>query len=257
VSQFLQFLSNNTHLIFVFLILMGGFFSWVSKTLKEQAEAKRARERFERSRLESLRTGRPASTPEITEVVLVEPEVSPAQRRLQEIAERRKRQLDELRARAAARQRGSTPDAEARSPAPPAQTPSGRDADARRREASKRLERQKARQRQAAFEQQSSQRDREEAERREMLARAAQTARRETAANQDAQVAAIRESGYSAAPAAPLAPRAPLANSRKPASLGLLLGRMSRDDLRKAIILQEVFGTPVGSRSPNEIGVRP
>jgi hypothetical protein len=253
VSQFLQFLQQNTHLIVVFIFLLGGFFSWLSKTLKEQAEAKRARERYERSKLESLRTGRPASSPEITEVVLVEPEVSPAQRRLQEIAERRKRQLDELRARAASKQGSPSPRTAAESTAASPAAP-GRDLDARRSEAAKRLERQKARQREAARQQESAQREREEGERREMLARAAQAARREAsrreaAANQEAQTAALRDAGY-ASPAANAPSRA------KAASLGMLLGRMTRDDLRKAIVLQEIFGTPVGARPPEEIGAR-
>lgn len=94
VSQWLQ---QNSRLLFALLFLTVGFFNWLIRTLAKQAAEKKSRDRRQEAETEALRTGRPMAINDA-----VTPELSAA-RRLEELAERRRQQLDELRRRAAAK----------------------------------------------------------------------------------------------------------------------------------------------------------
>ena len=263
IDSVVQNLGQYINLIVVGLFLSVGFFSWLAKTLREQTEAKRLRDRREQAQAEQLRTGRAAvNNPAAATMGGDAPEQS-AQRRLQELADRRKRQLDELRARQAAAGNPTTVQRVASVPPPvsSATRASGRDsgrdsgsAEARRLEAARRLERQRA----------------EVAKRREAAARLAaqsQSDREETVAQarKDAQRDATRveaariSESITAAAFAHHSVAAPVvaagAVKAKSAPVASIFGKMSRADLRKAILLQEILSPPISARNPNAGGM--
>jgi hypothetical protein len=95
-------------ILFILAMLVWGI-SVMVKKLQEQAAIKRAREEQARRRLDGLRTGQYEEAPVGSVVVTQGPTGAPAPlshqeatRRLQDMAERRRLQLDELRRRAAA-----------------------------------------------------------------------------------------------------------------------------------------------------------
>lgn len=237
--------------IFLGLVLLGGVFKWLMQTLREQAAQKRVREREERARLEALRTGRPIGQgpPPVTPVG-VDPAASSAQRRLQELAERRRRQLEELKARQAASQpsvrtapRSSEPSKVSRTiPAtaiPQAKvraTDETRAADQKRLDATRRLDRQRA-----------------EGVRRQDAERLAtvqeENAKRiaEEHARDRTRLEAARKANEIAAAAAP-ASRQAVAVASGPRSQGGGFIKLDAKELRRAVILQELMGPPVSAR---------
>src|SRR5690349_17678952 len=93
---------NYVHLLIILLFVSATVVQWVFRKVQEQAALKRAKNERERRVTEALRTGRtPAPEPVVAQRVGV-PLSGPvshadARKRLQELAERRQRQLEELR----------------------------------------------------------------------------------------------------------------------------------------------------------------
>lgn len=122
-------------IIIIVLFLLFSSIAWITRKLQERAAIKRARDEAMRRRLEELRTGRVQEPTPDASVFVPAGAGSPgpmshqeATRRLQELAERRRLQLEELRRRAAG-QRGpvapptqSMPAPQQYQPAPPAQS---------------------------------------------------------------------------------------------------------------------------------------
>ncbi len=252
----MQNIGQYLHLIVLGLFLLGGFFSWLSKTLKEQAEAKRLRDRREQAQAEQLRTGRtPVDSPAAFGMGGDAPEQS-AQRRLQELADRRKRQLDELRARQAAAGNpisASAPSVQraASSPPPiPTAARASESSESRRVEAARRLERQRAEvaKRREAAARLAAQSD---SDRTEALAQARRDAQRDATRVEAARVS----ESITAAAFAQHSVAAPVvaagAVKAKSAPVASVFGKMSLADLRKAILLQEILSPPVAARNPN------
>ena len=251
----MQFNGQYIQLIILGLFLLGGFFSWLSKTLKEQSEAKRIRDRREQAQAEQLRTGRAAVNDHSSHSMGEPSPEQSAQRRLQELADRRKRQLDELRARQAAANSGSVAQSAASAPPPiPAAARATGSAESRRLEAAKRLERQRAevaRRREAAA-RLAAQID---SDRSESIAQARKDAQRDATR---VEAARVSESITAAAfahhnVAAPVVAAAAVKGKAAPKASAF--GKMSLADLRKAILLQEILSPPVAARNPNSGGM--
>src|SRR5689334_10224973 len=93
----------NFHFLIILLVVSASVIQWVYRKVQEQAAIKRAKGERQRRVTESLRTGRPMPA-EAPAVAPSAPQPQPlshtdARRRLQELAERRQRQLEELRRR--------------------------------------------------------------------------------------------------------------------------------------------------------------
>lgn len=88
-------MQNNLQLI-IFLVVIGfSALQWIARKLQEQAAIKKAQEARARARLEALRTGRPDTSDDESS-----PPTSPddaVRDRLQELAERRRRQIEAMR----------------------------------------------------------------------------------------------------------------------------------------------------------------
>lgn len=234
-------IQNYIPFIFLGVVLLGGVFKWVIQMLQEQAAQKRAQEREERARLEALRTGRAANQGPAP--IAADPAASSAQRRLQELAERRRRQLEELKAKQAA-SRAPEPSAVSRpvpatpipQSAPKAPEPA-RATEQRRQEAARRLERQRA-----------EANRRKEAERRAAAMEESSRRVAEEHARERARVEAARQANEIAAAAQPHTTQ-PVSVASRPTPLRF--GKLRGADLRRAVILQELLSPPVSARESN------
>ncbi len=129
----------KTQVIILLLIFGASAIQWIIKNLKEQAAKKRAADERQRMEEEALRTGRSVSAEAGARLENVAarrmPAADPEEARLAELARKRQELVAELRRRAAAKQSGGgggmseAPRATARPPAKatarPAMTPSG------------------------------------------------------------------------------------------------------------------------------------
>ena len=90
-------MGGNTQMLIVFLLAFGApALSWIVTKLKEQHEIKQERTRIRNAEEEALRTGKTAERRAEAEPAT---EAGRSQRQLQDLAERRKAQLEALRAR--------------------------------------------------------------------------------------------------------------------------------------------------------------
>lgn len=246
MPQWLQnLLSGNTIQFLVFaLVVGGGFFQWLLRALKEQADAKKAKAEQAKRAEQLLRTGKPAAdaAPRVATAQATEdPRVAERRRRMQELAERRREQIEELRRRQQARQSISAstapsaptqqraPTLPAARPAPsgPRLTPKQTAELARRRELARREEQRRLDQLKARKTAQVVPATLVDIHDREAMA--------DTPGSERSTVASVVRSG---------------GQSGKGKGLAALLG--SRASVRDAIILTEVLGKPLSQRDPQQ-----
>lgn len=251
-----QWIQQNIGLqnLVVILLLGSGFLQWIIAQLQAQRAAKKAREAMQASELESLRTGRPIATQTASTPVAQPPLQSTRERRLEEIAAARQKQLEELRRRAAQRRSAQPPAQTKSAPTTPIPRDAIDDTDAQRRQAEERRRvRQEARARQEAAQRQEAAaneqallrqaEERREVERRALLDRADSAAR---AAAARATAAVYAEPAIKGSPQAAAA----AANAKRSLPVPAISGSLSPADLRRAIILREILGNPVALRNP-------
>lgn len=261
-------MGNKIELILFLIIIGSSAISWIVRQLKEKAEIRRRQMELERRRLEALRTGRNLETVEDAQVSVgpatlpgpasapTAPATSPEER-LRQLMIERQRRIEELRRRQAQAQSQGTPAA----PSQPGRLILGPDgevrpanrptAPAQRRQQpqqprpshAEQRRQQKAAQQQQGARRVAQQRKAEERAAAERAA-AAEAVRAETIRQQNARDLAdqVRAGVVPAGPRAAAAPGSP-------ASGPVLDPRtITRDELRRAVILTEIFGPPVSER---------
>lgn len=263
-------------LVAIFLFLTVSALSWLAKQLAEQKKIKNAKEAAQRREEQMLRTGRTEDTVSTTPVLQGPVELSSAagggaappvpsahndaKRRLQELAERRKAQLDELRRRqASAAQGGPTPPVVAESSASPDQarrTPAGTQ-EQRRRPASQQPQRKQSSQTQSQPKSRPSKPARPAADKASPRAAAPADSGRgfdSVLHQREAEAAGIaaEDARFLIDPHG-----SPAAKKTRPRERGGSLGgigidgaaqRLTPADWRRAIMMREILGRPVSER---------
>ena len=251
-----QWIQQNIGLqnLVVILLLGSGFLQWIFAQLQAQRAAKKAREAMQASELEALRTGRP--TPAQAAPPTLRPD---RERRLEEIAAARQKQLEELRRRAAQR-RSAQPPAEAR-PEPTQAVPRDQidDTQAERRQAEERRRlRQEARARQQAAQRQEAAAQEQALERQAEARREAERRAQLDRADSAARAAAARATAaVYAEPSSKGAPQAAAAAAKLALPAAAFSRSLSPADLRRAIVLREILDAPVALRNPATSGGTP
>jgi hypothetical protein len=246
-------------LILIVLVLGFGAVSWIIKWLRQQSAIKQAQSQRQRRFEESLRTGR------------IEPEKSghpapgappitvshaDARQRLQELAQRRQRQLEELRRRQQGGVGGSPVIQSAPAAPPPAARPPqpvlvfGPTGPTLRpaptaRPGAQRPQPQPAPTPRPARQPQSRQAAKQQRKR----AAAAQAALEAEAREAEAVHRLVRDS---AAETAEARPGGPTGRRPSPLALGLPRAGAGPEEWRRAILMREILGTPVSLRKPTD-----
>lgn len=232
-----QWLQQNPRLIIFALFVGFGLLNAIYNALAKQAKKKKEAEQRQRELDESLRTGRgiePGGLASSAEAA------DPGRARREEIARKRREQLEELRRRAAAKaQGGSGPGLPA--PQRPAQTQhsGGRPAVAGLDSAA--LERKK---REEARAREAKKRDSAIREQTAVRAAAESRAQAEAQGRFEQQVAALRAGTQPTVEASAVAQSAGLQRGTQP-QRGR---RFTTSDLRRAIVMQELLAPPVSLR---------
>lgn len=244
---------NNIQLILMLLVGVVYVVTYISKKVQEQAAARREKEAQARRRLDALRTGQ-VSYEEVSPTVMGSSgrpgaplEHDEATRRLQEMAEKRRQQLEELRRRAMGQgSQGGRP-APAQTMAPPVAMPTQ---PARQEPVATPPRRQGPGRGNQNPQRRNTQRQPRPSERERTATRARSQEEDLDATEKRARAEALRAAAESreASQAAAVMMSQPGAG-RGEGMKGLILpGKMTAAQLRQAIMLREVFGRPVSLR---------
>lgn len=246
-----------TQLIIILLFVGFSVLSWAFRQLREYQQKQAARQAAERRRLEMLRTGRGEARADEQRVEARPLEAPPrapdvhddARRRLQELAQRRRAELEAMARRAAGGSGGGAPKAGPRpaTPVPVQRTPQARGERPGTNVEQQRRAAEQARRRAEKLEKQ----DRIEAKRKAEQAKVVERQRAEadarqaaaeqqTAASAAADALGTGESGRSGRPA--------LATAIGAARLGPGATPATAEQWRRAIVLMNVLGPPAALR---------
>lgn len=256
-----------TQLIIILLFVGFSVLSWAFRQLREYQQKQAARQAAERRRLEMLRTGRGEARAEVQQVEAAPLEAPPrapdlhddARRRLQELAQRRRAELEAMARRAAGGAGGaggSGAGAPMAGPRPATPVPVQRTPQARGERPVTKAEQQRraAEQARRRAEKQDKQ-DRIEAKRRAEQARVVERQRaeadaRQTAAEQQTAASAAADALGTTDPGRTARPA--LAAAIGAARLGPGATPATAEQWRRAIVLMSVLGPPAALRGDDQ-----
>ena len=250
-------------LVFV-LVIAGPAIGAVARKLKAHAEAKRAEADRNRQKIESIRTGRSDTSGQTAAGTRPQTDDQSRRTRLEQLARQRQAQIEELRRRAAQRraQTGAQSGGQSAPAGRPQQAPSQARPPVQTRTPTQAPGGRGSGTRPTPVPQQPTSREAIEARRRAEIARrrAEIQARKEQAArNAAAQRGTAQRAASKSSQAKPVrsalrvsAEPEPVARAPKPKIAAQPIVQSLRDPagLRKAIVLTEILGPPVGLRQP-------